>query len=114
MYSGNLLPEVVSVMLLSVVSPLFLIIVVLFCGVFCHVFGVFIHAFCWVFTTLSWRFIHVFGFPFCTLGLLILDILLPGSLFVFIDEMNTLFGCFGMMLEYEYVMLVVGIIGVVG
>ena len=106
MVTGSWIPETCFRLLLSVCFPFVLNIVGMFCWVFYHVFGVFSHAFCWVFTTSSWRFIHVFGFSFCTLGLLILDIQLPGSLFVFIDEMNTLFGCFGLMLEYEYMMLV--------
>jgi len=68
---GNLFPESCSLLLLSVVPPLFLIIVGLFCWVFYHVFGVFIHAICWVFIPYLGVLIHVFGFSFCTLGLLI-------------------------------------------
>jgi len=64
---GNSIPVNCFVMLLSVVSPLFLSIVGLSCGVFYHAFGVFIHVSCWIFIALSWRFIHVFSFLFCTL-----------------------------------------------
>ncbi len=49
--------------------------------------------------------IHVFGFSFWTLGLFNSLNSLPGSWFVFIVEMNTLFGCFWAELEYEYVVL---------
>ena len=56
---------------------------------------------------------HVFGvlilvFWFLFLYSCFIDSLnsLPGSWFVFIVEMNTLFGCFGLRLEYEVVMVV--------
>ena len=57
-----------------------------FVGYLYHVFGV---------------LIHVFSFPFlysCSINSLNS---LPGSWLVFIVEMNTLFGCFGLRLEYE-------------
>ena len=43
MAHGNSVPVSSSLLLLSVVDPLFLIIVGLFCWVFYHVIGVFIH-----------------------------------------------------------------------
>jgi len=79
-----------------IVSPFVLNIVGVFCWVFYHVFGVFIHAFCWVFIPCLWSIYS------CLLVLLSYScfvdslIMLSGSWFVFIVEMNTLFGCFGL------------------
>jgi len=80
-------------------------IVGMFCWVFYHVFGVFIHAFWLGIYTMSWSIDSCLWF--LLLYSWFIDSLnsLPGSWFVFIVEMNTLLGCFGLRLEYEYVVV---------
>jgi len=63
-FTGNSIPVSSSLLLLSVVDPLFLFIVGLFCWVFYHVFGVFIHVIYWVFYTISWSIDSCLWFPF--------------------------------------------------
>jgi len=56
--------------------------------------------------TISWSIDSCLWFPFLYSWSINSLNSLPGSWFVFIVEMNTLFGCFGLRLEYEYVMVV--------
>ena len=62
-FTGNLIPVSSSLLLLSVVDPLFLIIVGLFCWVIYNVFGVFIHVIYWVFYTIPWSIDSCLWFP---------------------------------------------------
>jgi len=103
--SGSWIPETVFGCCCLFVSPLFWILLECFVGYFT--------------TSLEYLFMPFVGYfampleywflPFWFLFLYswFIESLnsLPGSWFVFIDEMNTLFGCFGSRLEYEYVVV---------